>query len=119
MGADVGGDRAGTAERGVGGWTVRRREIGLRLALGAIRGQITKRYVFQALRVAAIGCACGLVLAAFAGHMLKGMLYGVSALDAVTFSSVIALVLAVAALAAIVPAMRASRTDPMHVLREQ
>ncbi|ABF39621.1 ABC efflux pump, inner membrane subunit [Candidatus Koribacter versatilis Ellin345] len=99
--------------------TVRRREIGLRLALGAVRGQITKRYVWQALRVTMIGCTCGLVLAAFAGRILRGMLFGVSALDAVTFAGVIALVLGVAALAAIVPAWRASRTDPMHVLREQ
>ena len=99
--------------------TMRRREIGLRLALGAVRQQIAKRYVMQALRVAGTGCLCGLVLAAFAGRMLAGMLYGVTSLDKLTFSGVIAVVLAVAALAAIVPAWRASRTDPMHVLREQ
>jgi putative ABC transport system permease protein len=99
--------------------TVRRREIGLRLALGAVRRQIAVRYLLQGLRVAAIGCACGLGLAALMGRLLSGMLFGVSSFDAVTVAAVILLVLMVAGLAALIPAIRASSTDPLNVLREQ
>ena len=99
--------------------TLRRREIGLRLAVGALRQQIASRYLWQALRVAGVGCACGLLLAAAAGRLLSGMLFGVSSLDGLTFFGVVALVLSVAACAALIPALRASRTDPMHVLREE
>jgi putative ABC transport system permease protein len=99
--------------------TLRHREIGLRLALGAMRSQITKRYLAQGLRVALIGCACGLVMAVASARLLSGMLYGVSSFDGRTFVGVIALVLFVAGFAAFVPAWRASRTDPMNVLREE
>ena len=99
--------------------TLRHREIGLRLALGAMRSQITRQYLAQGLRVALIGCACGLVAAIASARLLSGMLYGVSSLDAKTFAGVIALVLLVAGCAAFVPALRASRTDPMNVLREE
>jgi putative ABC transport system permease protein len=99
--------------------TQRRREIGLRLALGAGRQQIARRYVLQGLRVASLGCLCGLVLAAAAGKLLSGMLYGVSSFDAMTFAGVLLLMFFVAACAALLPAWRASRTDPMQVLREE
>ena len=98
--------------------TLRHREIGLRLALGAMRSQIIRRYLAQGLRVALIGCACGLVMAIASARLLSGMLYGVSSLDAKTFAGVIAVVALVAGGAAFVPAFRASRTDPMNVLRE-
>jgi putative ABC transport system permease protein len=97
----------------------RRREIGLRLALGAVRFQIAWRYVRQGLRVALIGCACGLVLAAGSGRLLAGMLYGVSSFDARTVAAVVALMVLVAGVAVLMPAWRASRTDPMRVLREE
>ena len=99
--------------------TLRHREIGLRLALGAMRSQITRRYLGQGLRVALVGCACGLVMAVASARLLSGMLYGVSTFDGKTFAGVIALVLFVAGFAALVPAWRASRTDPMNVLREE
>jgi putative ABC transport system permease protein len=99
--------------------TLRRREIGLRLALGALPQQITVRYLWQALRVTAIGCACGLLLAAAAGRLLSSMLFGVSSLDSFTFCAVILLVLVVASAAAIIPALRAARIDPMQTLRDQ
>jgi putative ABC transport system permease protein len=99
--------------------TLRHREIGLRLALGAMRSQITRRYLAQGLRVALIGCACGLVMAIASARLFSGMLYGVSSLDGKTFAGVIALVVLVAGSAAFVPAFRASRTDPMNVLREE
>ncbi|MFZ0592622.1 MAG: hypothetical protein WAM39_19345, partial [Bryobacteraceae bacterium] len=58
-------------------------------------------------------------LAAVFARVLAGMLYGVSATDAVTFSSVVLLLLVVAAIASFIPAARAARTDPMQVLREE
>lgn len=98
---------------------VRRREVGVRLALGALRRQIASKFLFDALRVVAIGCALGLGLAAASGRVLSGMLYGVSSLDALTFCGVVLLVIGVAALATFLPAAQAARTDPMQVLREE
>ncbi len=98
---------------------LRRREIGLRLALGAVRSQIAMRYLLRALRVTASGCAAGLVLAIVAGRFLASMLFGVSPVDGVTLVGVVVLVMGVTVFAALEPALRASRTDPMNVLREQ
>ncbi|HEX5236316.1 MAG TPA: ABC transporter permease [Silvibacterium sp.] len=98
---------------------VRQREVGLRLALGALPRQIATRFLLQGLRVAGIGCAAGLLLDVGLGRGLTGMLYGVSPLDAVTYSAVVLLILAVAALASLVPAMRAARVQPTQVLREE
>jgi predicted permease len=83
--------------------TQRRREIGLRLALGAVRLQIVRRYVLQGLRVASLGCMVGLVLSAGTGKLLSGMLYGVSVFDTITFAGVVLLMLFVAAFAALLP----------------
>jgi ABC-type lipoprotein release transport system permease subunit len=98
---------------------LRRREIGLRLALGARRKQVAARFLLQGLRVAVVGGIAGLILAAASVRLLSGMLYGVSRFDPRTFASVILLVLTVAALATLVPALHAARTDPMGVLREE
>lgn len=99
--------------------TMRRREIGLRLALGARRQQVAARFLLQGLRVALIGGIAGLVLAAGSVRLLSGMLYGVSRFDIKTFGGVILLVMSVAALATLVPALHAAHTDPMQVLREE
>ena len=99
--------------------TVRNREIGLRLALGAMRGQIVKQFLLQGLRVSCLGCIAGLGLAAAFGHLLAGMLYGVSPSDATTLTGVVLLVLGVAAAASLIPAIRAARVEPMQVLREE
>jgi putative ABC transport system permease protein len=98
---------------------VRQREVGLRLALGALRGQIAKQFLLQGLSVAVIGCAAGWALALASSRILSEMLYGVSPSDVVTLSSVILLVIIVAAVASLVPAVRAARLDPMQVLREE
>jgi putative ABC transport system permease protein len=98
---------------------LRNREIGLRLAVGARRSQILMRYLAQGMRVTVVGCACGLVLAALSARFLAGMLFGVSRFDPVTLSAVVGCLLLVAASACLIPALRASRTDPMRVLREQ
>jgi putative ABC transport system permease protein len=99
--------------------SMRRREIGLRLALGALREEIALRFLLQGLRVTLIGSLVGLVLAAASARLLSGMLYGISSIDPVTFSGVVVLVLVVTTVATIVPAARAARTDPMRVLREE
>ncbi len=98
---------------------VRRREVGLRLALGALRGQIVKQFLWQGLAVCLLGCVAGFALAAASTRLLAGLLYGVSPTDAPTLGAVILLVLAVAAIASLIPATRASRVDPMQVLRDE
>ena len=98
---------------------VRQREVGLRLALGALRGQIVKQFLLQGLGVTVVGCVAGWGLASASSRMLSGMLYGVSPSDLVTLSSVVLAVLFVAAIASLVPAVRAARLDPMQVLREE
>jgi putative ABC transport system permease protein len=98
---------------------VRQREVGLRLALGAMPRQVAARFLVQGMRVAAIGGVAGLMLGVGLGRWLMGMLYGVSPLDPVTYSGVLLLILLVAALASLIPAMRAARVDPTRVLREE
>lgn len=99
--------------------SMRRREVGLRLALGATRQNIALHFLLQGLRVSAIGCVAGLGLAMVSVRVLSGMLYGVSRFDPLTFGGVAALVLAIGCVATFLPAARAARTDPMNVLREQ
>ncbi|MGA3238739.1 MAG: ABC transporter permease [Bryobacteraceae bacterium] len=99
--------------------SVRQREVGLRLALGALRTQIVRQFLAQGLSVALLGCAAGLALTAVFGRLLSGMLYGVSAWDAATLGGVVAIVMAVSILASLLPAIRAARLEPMQVLREQ
>ena len=98
---------------------LRQREVGVRLALGALRSQIVARFLFQGLRAAVLGCAAGLALGLGLTHFLAGMLYGVSALDPVTYAGVVLLILLVAAVASLVPAVRAARVEPVQVLREE
>src|SRR6266481_5793716 len=97
---------------------VRQREVGLRLALGARRSQIVTQFLWQGLVVCIAGCLAGWALATASTRLLAGLLYGVSTSDVPTLSAVILLVLAVAA-ASFVPAIRAARTEPMQVLREE
>ena len=99
--------------------TLRRREVALRLALGAERPAIFKQFLTQALAVCVIGCIVGSVLAAASSRLIASMLYGVRPSDATTFSAVFVLVLGVAAAASLTPAIRAARLDPMQVLREE
>jgi hypothetical protein len=98
---------------------IRQREVGLRLALGALRSQIVKQFLWQGLAVCILGCMAGFALAAASSRLLAGLLYGVSPSDLPTLSAVIFLVLIVAAAASLVPAIRASRVDPIQVLRDE
>jgi putative ABC transport system permease protein len=98
---------------------IRQREVGLRLALGALRGQIVKQFLWKGLAVCILGCLVGWILAAASTRVLSGLLYGVSPSDVPTLSAVMLLVLLVAAAASLVPAVRASRVEPMQVLRDE
>jgi len=67
----------------------------------------------------AFGCLAGLCLGLVLSRSLAGMLYGVTALDPVTYAGVTCLILLVAALASLIPALRAARIEPVKVLREE
>jgi len=96
----------------------RRREIGVRMALGASARDIVADIVQQGLRLASLGVAIGVGLSLAVTRLLAALLYGTSATDAATFATV-ALVLAVVATgASLVPAFRASRIDPLVALRD-
>ena len=97
--------------------TIHQREIGLRMALGALRGQIARQYLFSGLRICLIGCVAGLAFAMASSQLLAGMLYGVSPDDGLALSAVVVIMVAVAAFASLLPAIRASRVDPMKALR--
>ncbi|MGA2272629.1 MAG: ABC transporter permease [Bryobacteraceae bacterium] len=98
---------------------IRRREVGLRLALGAPRARIVRQFLAHGMRVSLLGCVAGLGLAGAFTRVLTGMLFGVSPWDAVTMTGVIALVIAVSIAASLLPAVRAARVEPMQVLREE
>jgi len=98
---------------------LRQREVGVRLALGERRGQIVARFLLQGLRVAAAGCVAGLALGLGLTRFIAGMLYGVSALDPATYVCVILLILFVASLASLIPAVRVARIEPVRILREE
>jgi predicted permease len=97
--------------------TQRTREIGVRMALGARRGDVMSLVLRQGLALAAVGIALGLAGASAATRYLEGMLFGLTPLDRTTFAAVALLFAAVAASAAYVPARRATRVDPLTALR--
>jgi putative ABC transport system permease protein len=97
----------------------RRREIGVRMALGATRGDVRRVVVRDGLRLTVFGLGIGLVLAVVLAHLAASTLYGVGPFDPVTLGAVAGLFLAVAGLASLIPAERASRTDPIHVMRAE
>jgi putative ABC transport system permease protein len=98
---------------------IRQREVGLRLALGALRVQIVRQFLGEGMRVSLLGCVAGLGLAGAFTKVLAGMVFGVSPWDAITMTGVIALVIAVSIAASLLPAARAARVEPIQVLREE
>jgi predicted permease len=96
----------------------RTREFGIRMALGASRQRILAAVLRQGAVLAAIGIAIGIGLSAAATRLLQNFVYGVSTLDPLTFAVVAALLVAVATLACLVPALRAVRLNPVSALRE-
>jgi putative ABC transport system permease protein len=97
----------------------RRREIGVRVALGAQRPQVMQLVVGEGLRLAALGIAIGLLRALGLTRVLQSLLYGVRPSDPVTYLGIAALVLAVTALASYLPGRRAAAVDPMVALRSE
>jgi putative ABC transport system permease protein len=97
----------------------RRREVALRMALGALRIEVVQQFLTQGLRVAALGCLAGLALAGVFARMLSTVLFGVSVRDTVTLGGVVILVLAVSTMASLLPAIRAARLEPMQALRDE
>jgi len=102
-----------------GNVTERTREIGVRSALGASRGDILTLVVRQGMQLTGLGVAIGLIGAAAASRALITLLFGVSPLDPVTYFGVVTLAAAVSALACWVPAWRAARVDPSVTLRAE
>jgi len=99
------------------GVTQRTREIGVRVALGAEPKRIVALVLGGGLRLAVIGALVGAALALAAVRVIESMLYGVSAIDPLTFGAVVVLVILVALAASYVPARRALRIDPAEALR--
>ena len=92
-------------------------EIGVRMALGARRHDVLRLILGRGVWLVGIGAGCGLAAALALTHLMKGLLYGVSAIDPPTFLSVIGLLTFIALLASYIPARRATRVDPMVALR--
>jgi predicted permease len=95
----------------------RSREIGIRMTLGAQRGDVRRGIIRDGMRLAAIGVLGGLLLAIGTSQLLEAYLYGVSPMDAMTYGTMSVLFVLVTLLANYVPARRASMSDPVRVLR--
>ena len=97
--------------------TQRTQQIGIRMALGAERRDVLHLVLRDGMRPVITGIAAGLVISIAATNLLAKFLYGLSAVDVVTFAIVSVVLAAVAALANYLPARRAARVDPMVALR--
>jgi predicted permease len=106
---------------GVIGYNVAQRmhELGVRIALGAQRSNVVRLVVAQSVRFALAGAALGVVAALFAGRWLQPLLFRQSAADPFVYGSVSAALVVVALVASAVPALRASRADPITALRAE
>ena len=102
-----------------GSVTERTREIGVRAALGASRGDILALVIRQGMTLTGLGVAIGLTGAVAASRALITLLFGVSRLDPTTYVGVVTLLLGVSAVACWVPAWRAARVDPSITLRAE
>jgi ABC-type antimicrobial peptide transport system permease subunit len=97
----------------------RRREIGIRMALGASRANVLGLIVGRGIATAAWGVGAGVLGGLFLTRLMEGLLYGVAPRDPVTFATVGLLLIAIAAAASAAPALRASRVDPLEALRSE
>jgi len=94
-------------------------ELGIRMALGAQPSQVVGLVMQGGLRLVAVGLAIGLAGAAGAARVIRTLLFDVQPLDPVVYAGVAALFTAVAAIACLVPSLRASRIDPLRALRAE
>jgi putative ABC transport system permease protein len=97
----------------------RTREIGIRVAIGARRADVIRLILRNGLLLAVLGVVIGLGLAAWTAQFLRGVLHGVSPLDPATFGAVAVVLTLVAAVASLVPAVRATRVDPVVALKTE
>jgi len=97
----------------------RTREVGIRVALGATRDQVTRMVVGQGLRLVAIGLVLGIVAALLSSRVLSGLLYDLEPTDPLTLIVVALVAVTTATLASYLPARRAARIEPMAVLRDE
>jgi putative ABC transport system permease protein len=95
------------------------KDIGLRIAFGASRGDVLRFVVTQAIKPTAIGIGIGLVAAYSLSRLVTSMVYGISAHDTLTFIAVTALLILVAFVASLIPALRATHIDPLTVIRDE
>ncbi|HSK44201.1 MAG TPA: ABC transporter permease [Candidatus Binatia bacterium] len=97
----------------------RRREIGVRLALGSTREKILGMFLKQGLMLVLTGLVLGVVCALWAGRLVKSFLYQVQPLDGWTYAGAAVLLIVVGALAAVIPARRAAAVEPIEALRDE
>ena len=95
----------------------RRKEIGIRMALGASAWDLRSRILYRTLSLAAVGMLIGTAAAVVLARTMNALLYGVTSADPVSFGLMLMLLAVVAAIAGYLPARRASRIDPMVTLR--
>jgi predicted permease len=102
-------------------YSVRRgmREIGLRIAFGATLRDVARHVIVEGMKPTLVGIGIGLVAAFALGRIVTSMIYGVSSRDLVTFLVVTVLLIVVSLGASVIPALRATRVDPLTVLREE
>jgi putative ABC transport system permease protein len=96
---------------------LRTREVGIRMAIGASHRDILALMMRESSRPVLAGLLAGMVLAAGASHLLRGVLYGLSTVDATSFAGASLLFLAIALIATWLPSRRAMRVDPLVALR--
>jgi predicted permease len=112
---------AGIGTYGVISYSVSQRtpELGIRMALGAVRSNVLGLVLSHAARLAAVGTVLGVLGALVLARLLKTLVFGVSTTDPVTFAAVAGMVIVVALLAGYIPALRATMTDPVNALRAE
>jgi len=106
---------------GVVAYTVQQstQEIGIRMAIGASRGDVIWNFLSRGALLAGIGATIGVFIAVVVSGALRSLLYGVGARDVIAFAGGTALVMGIALVASFFPAWRASKIDPLAALRHQ
>ena len=92
-------------------------EIGIRMALGASAAHVRRRILVSTVRLALVGVAIGAIASLLTAKLIASLLFGTSPWDAVTYVAMAVALLAVAAVSGYIPALRASRINPMTALR--